>query len=626
MKAKRCGNFVVLRCFFWALVFFCPYTASVTANHPSLVFVETNGDDASPNPRDPATPLLTVRKAIEIANPRDTIQIGNGIFIEPALTITMPLSIGGQGPDHTSLMNAGGIEAGSVITIDNPGPDALRVDIVGVSLRGGDSTHGGGLLNNGGDVVLRDVSVTGNRAGEEGGGLWNSDTGTLTLQRTVIEGNTGEPGLTGGGIFNNGGTITIENSTIADNAAGDGGLFPNHKGANGGGIANAAGNVIIENTTLSGNLAGNGFADGPNTGGGGNGGGIWNQGTMSILNSTISGNCAGDAAAPLAAGFIGFGGSGGAIDTTGSTGDVLISFSTIVENKAGLSQGGDGFGGGGHNNDVFDRIFIDNSIVSNNTVGLTGGGPDLAGAIHSNGHNIIRDDGFFMIAGSEDLDGVDPLLGSLADNGGPNLTHAPAANSPAVNAADPLTNPAPLTDQRLAPRGVLRDIGSFERVAAPNSPDSDGDGLSDANESLAGFDTDPNNPDTDGDGMPDGWEVDNSLQPKVKDGDNDKDSDGMTNVDEYRLGTNPCLPDRLDISAILLPEPKLGIANPPGNRSYRLLRLDLLTDDFETASEWKRFDPAMPDPDGDGFVDLEVMPSDFVLWRLEGSPDSPPPP
>jgi len=32
---------------------------------------------------------------------------------------------------------------------------------------------------------------------------------------------------------------------------------------------------------------------------------------------------------------------------------------------------------------------------------------------------------------------IDPLLGSLADNGGPTLTHALLAGSPAINAGDP---------------------------------------------------------------------------------------------------------------------------------------------------------------------------------------------
>ena len=46
---------------------------------------------------------------------------------------------------------------------------------------------------------------------------------------------------------------------------------------------------------------------------------------------------------------------------------------------------------------------------------------------------------------------------------------------------------------------------------ADTSPDSDGDGLSDADEALNG--TNPALPDTDGDGRGDLWEVENGTNP-----------------------------------------------------------------------------------------------------------------
>ncbi len=78
--------------------------------------------------------------------------------------------------------------------------------------------------------------------------------------------------------------------------------------------------------------------------------------------------------------------------------------------------------------------------------------------------------------------------------------------------------------------------------------DPDGDGLSNKGEYDHG--TDPNNPDTDGDGMPDGWEVDHGLDPN-DDGsvnpdngpDGDPDGDGLSNLDEYMIGTHPNNPD-----------------------------------------------------------------------------------
>jgi hypothetical protein len=64
-------------------------------------------------------------------------------------------------------------------------------------------------------------------------------------------------------------------------------------------------------------------------------------------------------------------------------------------------------------------------------------------------------------------------------------------------------------------------------------PDNDLDGL-----------CDPADPDDDNDGMPDVYEAaHNCLQPLIDDGAQDADGDGLTNVDEFTLGTQPCQPD-----------------------------------------------------------------------------------
>ena len=61
-----------------------------------------------------------------------------------------------------------------------------------------------------------------------------------------------------------------------------------------------------------------------------------------------------------------------------------------------------------------------------------------------------------------------PGLGPLADNGGPTLTHALLAGSPALNAGDPAIAHPPATDQRGDARiaqGRI-DIGAVEMAAA----------------------------------------------------------------------------------------------------------------------------------------------------------------
>jgi hypothetical protein len=63
------------------------------------------------------------------------------------------------------------------------------------------------------------------------------------------------------------------------------------------------------------------------------------------------------------------------------------------------------------------------------------------------------------------LNGVDPLLGPLADNGGPTPTMALLPGSPAIGRANPAS--APATDQRGVPRPrASSDIGAFQTAPA----------------------------------------------------------------------------------------------------------------------------------------------------------------
>ncbi|MCF2143616.1 MAG: ABC transporter substrate-binding protein [Candidatus Heimdallarchaeota archaeon] len=72
--------------------------------------------------------------------------------------------------------------------------------------------------------------------------------------------------------------------------------------------------------------------------------------------------------------------------------------------------------------------------------------------------------------------------------------------------------------------------------------DTDNDGVTDGEE-VNEYYTDPNNPDTDGDEMPDGWEIRYMLNPLLNDSARDTDGDGLSNLEEYQLGTVPINPD-----------------------------------------------------------------------------------
>ena len=68
--------------------------------------------------------------------------------------------------------------------------------------------------------------------------------------------------------------------------------------------------------------------------------------------------------------------------------------------------------------------------------------------------------------------------------------------------------------------------------------DYDGDGLNNLGEYQLG--TDPTNPDTDSDQLPDGWEVSYGLNPlDSSDSDVDSDGDGLTNLEEHFGTTDP---------------------------------------------------------------------------------------
>jgi len=131
--------------------------------------------------------------------------------------------------------------------------------------------------------------------------------------------------------------------------------------------------------------------------------------------------------------------------------------------------------------------------------------------------------------------------------------------------------------------------------------DSDGDGLSDGEEKV--YLTEINNPDTDDDEMPDGWEFTHFtrefyLDPNINDAANDPDNDGLTNLEEYQMLTNPVKSDTDDDGINDGDEVNTHFTNPlRPDTDY-----DGLTDGWEVAHRYDSLDPAdgSIDTDGDG--------------------------
>jgi hypothetical protein len=248
--------------------------------------------------------------------------------------------------------------------------------------------------------------------------------------------------------------MTITRCTITNNSASfDTSSSSDQAICYGGGILNNSNGVVtITDSTISDNSCS--FSDTFILTGYGGGGGIDNEGSMTITNCTISGNSVsafGDA-------FV----YGGGIVNKGN---LQIASSTIAYNSA--ANGSEGtFGGGIYS---FGVTTTDSSIIALNTSPI---GPDVTGEteLQSLGYNIIGNDADGTVS-SQPTDQIgtaaapiDPLLQSLADNGGPTLTHGLQVGSPAIDLGDPASLPR---DQRGYYRDSLPDIGAFEFGAIP---------------------------------------------------------------------------------------------------------------------------------------------------------------
>ena len=270
--------------------------------------------------------------------------------------------------------------------------------------------------------------------------------GTVEVNDVTITNGAVAFGSGGGAGIENNSTLMLRNSTITGNSAP--GL--------GGGILNDSGTLTIIESTISGNES----ASGP-------GGGIdsRNGSTLNIINSTVTGNSAEE--------------EGGGIASSGTT---SLSSTTITGNASTFAlEGGIAVRGGTAN--------VKNTILAANTAPT---GPDCSGTLKSQDFNLIQNTSGCTISGDTagNVTGQDPILGTLADNGGPTKTHALLSGSPAVNAGSctDTTGNTITTDQRgtARPSDAICDIGSFEFVSAQgititvNSTNDADDGTCDA--------------------------------------------------------------------------------------------------------------------------------------------------
>jgi hypothetical protein len=384
-----------------------------------------NGSDNN-DCKTPRHACKTIGHAVSLAHSRDSVKVAAATYREN-LTIGFSLKVIGSGAATTTV--DGGF-VNTVVTISNAN---AHVTLSKLTIRNGAALDGGGV-SNGGTLTINRSTLSGNTAGSggygQGGGIYNS--GTLTINNSAISGNSASQSVDNGGGIYNLGTLTINNSTVSGNSA------AGHEEGSGGGIWNG-GALTVNNSAISGNSAAGYYVFG---------GGISSAGTLTINNSTISGNTA-----------EGFTAHGGGIYSSALT----INNSTISENtsRGTVSQGG-GIDSG--------SATLQNSIVANSP-----SGGNCYGTMTSNGYNLSSD-GTCTFNNTGDLNNTDPKLGQLGNYGGPTQTIPLLSGSPAIDAGNPSgctdgQGHLLKTDQRGKPRHDKEDTGGCDMGAYERQKD-----------------------------------------------------------------------------------------------------------------------------------------------------------
>jgi hypothetical protein len=462
---------------------------------------------------DPAAGVVTLRSAIELANATPG---GNAINLTVPGTYRITLPGAGTGTNASgafAILPGGGDltiqnTSGGKVVLDgggldrvfdiNPGFNAatptprFTVTIQGVTVSDGrafDPTganpdggvaSGGGIRDQGNaSLALINDIITDNAATADGGGVAMenpvSTPWTLTVQNSVISNN--RAGDAGGGIDSDGsGRVLVTDSTITGNSSVNQGGAIWLDAVQAGTVFQTA-NLTVTGTQISGNVAiaagnvgggignaGNGtvtvqFSTVADNFSGGVGGGFGDenaQGTLVVLDSTFADN---DAV-----------GNGGGIEASGPS--TVINDSTVTGNIGQANGGG---------LDVTSAAFtLNNTIVAQNqdnnnpaaqNMNFQGPAPDVFAAVTAGSGNFIGigDAGLtgLTVAGGNRIGTaaapLAPLLGPLQNNGGLTPTRAPLPGSPVLDAGVGGVLPTgTLTDQR----GFLRTVNTAVDIGA----------------------------------------------------------------------------------------------------------------------------------------------------------------
>jgi CSLREA domain-containing protein len=200
---------------------------------------------------------LSLREAIGLANGnlgfRDTIEFASSLTSGgPArilltlgeLGISSDITLNGPGADKLTIDALG---ESRILFISDPSSPLTLIDVevTGLRLIGGDASFDGGAILSEENLTLERVTIAGNHAGRNGGGIAHSF-GRLSVIASAIHDNTA--GEEGGGLwsatsFAAPSIANISNSTISGNFA-----F-----SHGGGVRNFDGQMVVRFSTITNN-------------------------------------------------------------------------------------------------------------------------------------------------------------------------------------------------------------------------------------------------------------------------------------------------------------------------------------------------------------------------------------
>lgn len=419
-------------------------TLLTTTPASAASFTVTNTDDSGTG---------SLRQAVIEANAAAGADV---ILFAPGVTGVITLTTGQieitddvtiTGPGSASLAISGN-DTSRIFYIYDDRATALVATISGLTFTNGNDTGsygGGAIVAWSADTTLHDVVITDSATAGRGGAVLAGYAYSkaardhhLRLENCVISGNSA--GTDGGGVaFYSGGALEIIDSVIEDNTAGRGG----------GGLASqeSIGNILVQDTRISGNTAPDGAG-------------------VRMITQAASTSAVFDRVSVVGNVATTAGRSAVLFDHNAGTTEVISS--TIADNTGGGIAGMDATsvhlahttvaGNSGVGVASVNRgLNIDSSLLADNAGGDLGTMADV-------NWSLVESPGSNIVAGGNNLTGVDPGLLPLLQASTTAWIRPFAVESAAFNAGDPAFTPPPSTDQTGAPRVVAGriDMGAFE--------------------------------------------------------------------------------------------------------------------------------------------------------------------